>query len=265
MTEGLRAERVPVTIAVPNLDQGRFLDECLGSIWMQGIQTEVIVADGGSVDCSHEVILRHAGRLRTHWSGPDGGQANAINRAIEFGCGDYVGWLNADDVLLPGAIEALAAALDRCPESPFAFGRCLNRSESAGRERELPTRPFDRRSFARKCTICQPATLIRRSAWEAVGGLDERYQLAMDYDLWWRLSRLGPPAFVDRMLAVNRDHATTKTRNRPLRHCRESVGIVWRETRSVPVRWWAGFGVALVRQVRGAWDRKCRDLGGDVA
>jgi len=241
MTEGLRAERVPVTIAVPNLDQGRFLDECLGSIWMQRIQTEVIVADGGSVDCSHEVIL-----------GPDGGQANAINRAIEFGCGDYVGWLNADDVLLPGAIEALAAALDRCPDSPFAFGRCLNRSEPAGRERELPTRPFDRRSFARKCTICQPATLIRRSAWEAVGGLDERYQLAMDYDLWWRLSRLGPPAFVDRMLAVNRDHATTKTRNRPLRHLRESVGIVWRETRSVPVRWWAGAAVAMLRQTKAA-------------
>jgi hypothetical protein len=87
----------------------------------------------------------------------------------------------------------------------------------------------------------------------------------MDYDLWWRLSRLGPPAFVDGVLAVNREHATTKTRNRPLRHFRESVGIVWRETRSVPVRWWAGFGVALVRQVRGAWDRKYRDLGGDVA
>jgi len=51
---------------------------------------------------------------------------------------------------------------------------------------------------------------------------------------------------------VNRDHATTKTRNRPLRHLRESVGIVWRETRSVPVRWWAGAAVAMLRQTKAA-------------
>ena len=66
--------------------------------------------------------------------------------------------------------------------------------------------------MAQLCIVSQPATLIRRSAWEALGGVDDSLDLALDYDLWWRIyRRFGPPLFVDEFVAVNRDHAGTKT------------------------------------------------------
>ena len=51
-----------------------------------------------------------------------------------------------------------------------------------------------------------PASLIRRSAWDAVGGLDPNLHMAMDYDLWWRLvGKFGAPQFVEEFVAANRD------------------------------------------------------------
>jgi GT2 family glycosyltransferase len=58
--------------------------------------------------------------------------------------------------------------------------------------------------------ISQPATLIRRTAWEKVGGLDESLHMAMDYDLWWRLFRSGGPlGYVETDVALNPDNTFT--------------------------------------------------------
>jgi len=89
--------------------------------------------------------------------------------------------------------------------------------------------PFSERRLALRCFICQPATLIRRTAWDAVHGVDETLHMAMDYDLWWRLLRaFGPLEFVDEFVAVNREHDQTKTRSRRRLHYREAIDVVHR-------------------------------------
>ena len=93
--------------------------------------------------------------------------------------------------------------------------------------------------MAQLCIISQPATLIRRSAWEGVAGVDEKLQMAMDYDLWWRIYRTyGTPAFVDEFLAVNREHAETKTSSKRREHYREAIDVVRRHYGRVPLKWW---------------------------
>jgi hypothetical protein len=99
--------------------------------------------------------------------------------------------------------------------------------------------PFDERRLALRCIVSQPATLIRRAAWEAVGGLDEDLHMVMDYDLWWRLyRRCGAPCFVDAVTGVNREHAATKTRRNRARHYREAIAVVRRHYGRVPLKWW---------------------------
>ena len=71
-----------VTIALPSLNQGRFLEATLRSIFSQPINAEVMCADGGSQDESREVIERWRDKLTWWRSGPDAGQAAAINEAI---------------------------------------------------------------------------------------------------------------------------------------------------------------------------------------
>lgn len=78
----------------------------------------------------------------------------------------------------------------------------------------FPTRPFSRKALARASVVCRPASLVRKSAWDAVGGLDASLHMCLDYDLWWRLAELGPIGFLPEPLACSRDHdhGATKTR-----------------------------------------------------
>jgi glycosyltransferase involved in cell wall biosynthesis len=228
-----------VTVAVPSLNQGRFLNDALVSIFEQDLPVEVFVADGGSTDETRDVIARWETRLAGWRSHPDGGQSAAINEAIACGSAPYVAWLNSDDWLLQHGLATLLAALGDAPDAPAVYGRCWNNDEDTGRRTPVWVEPFDPRRMALRCIVSQPGTLIRRSAWEAVGGLDESLHLAHDYDIWWRIYRaLGPMVFVDAFVAVNRDHGQTKTRRLRRRHYREAISVVRSHFGRVPLKWW---------------------------
>ena len=95
------------------------------------------------------------------------------------------------------------------------------------------------RIFANFCFVCQPGTLIRRTAWEAVGGVDESLHMCMDYDLWWRLFRsAGEPVHVPEPVAASRHHEETKTSTRRRDHYREARAVVRRHWGRVPLKWY---------------------------
>lgn len=242
-----------VTLAVPSYNQGRFLAEALESIFSAGVPVEVYVADGGSSDDSVEVIKRYESRLLGWRSRKDAGQAAAINEGVAAGTAPFVAWLNSDDLLLPGGLAKLLAALERSPEAPFAYGRVWDRFED-GRPRKpvVMVRPWSEWWMAQACIVSQPGTLVRRAAWEAMGGVDAALHLAMDYDLWWRLAkRFGPPAFIEDFVAENRVHGATKTSTLRVRHYREAIAVVRRHYGRVPLKWY-------LAQPYAVWYRKWR-------
>jgi GT2 family glycosyltransferase len=228
-----------VALVVPNLDHGRFLPAALDSVFdHSGLELKVAVMDAGSTDDSLAVIRRYADRLAYWRSGPDRGQASAINDGMKrLMPADYLGWLNADDLLIPEALHRLVAYLDAHRQSIAAFGRAHIVDETGHVIGEFPTRPFSRGRLAQTSIICQPASLIRGSAWNAVGGVDETLHMCLDYDLWWRLCGLGPIGFVDAVLACSRDHDATKTRTRQDRHYEEAFRVLRRHLGYVPWRW----------------------------
>ncbi|WLA68040.1 glycosyltransferase family 2 protein [Bradyrhizobium diazoefficiens] len=227
-----------VTIAIPSYNQGRFLDAALTSIFAQNLPAEVYVNDGGSTDESVEIIYRHADRLAGWRSHRDSGQSAAINEGIASGSAPYVAWLNSDDLLEPGALRRLLHALEQSPQAPAAYGKVWNQTDKGVRT-PVWVEPFSERRLALRCIISQPGTLMRRAAWEAVGGLDDRLRMAMDYDLWWRLYRgFAPLVFVDEFVATNRDHKGTKTNTQRVLHYREAMAIVRKYHGRVPLKWW---------------------------
>src|SRR5690348_16399172 len=93
-----------VTIVTPSLNQGRFLRETITSILGQDYpHVEYLIQDGGSTDESAAVAAAFGDRL-TWICERDTGQSNAINRGFRRARGEIVGWVNADDVLQPGAL-----------------------------------------------------------------------------------------------------------------------------------------------------------------
>lgn len=228
-----------VTIAVPSFNQGRFLDDALTSIFQQEFPVEVFVLDGGSTDDSLAVIRKWENRLAGWRSRSDDGQAAAINEGVAQGRAPYVCWLNSDDWLLPGSLAKLVAELAQHPEAPAVYGRAWNVVQATGRQYPVWVEPFNEHRLALRCIVSQPATLIRRSAWECVGGVDRNLHMAMDYDLWWRLfKQIGPLAFLDGFVAVNREHADTKTKTQRRCHYREAMAVVRKHYGRVPIKWW---------------------------
>jgi glycosyltransferase involved in cell wall biosynthesis len=233
-------DRKPVvTVAVPSFNQGRFLDDALKSIAAQKVATEIFVMDGGSTDNSPSIIRAWESRLAGWRSQKDDGQAAAINEGIARGTAPYVCWLNSDDLLVPGGLDKLVDAMERHSAWPAAYGKAWHLDDTSGRRTPAWVEQFTERRMATRCVITQPASLIRRSAWAAVGGLDVNLKMALDYDLWWRLYRAGGPlGFVDDEVAVNRNHDTTKTRIHRRLHYKEAMETVRRHHGHVPLKWW---------------------------
>ncbi len=228
-----------VTVAVPSFNQGQFLEHALTSIFEQNLPIEVFVLDGGSSDNSVDVIRRWEHLLSGWRSCSDRGQAAAINEGIARGTAPFVCWLNSDDWFLPGGIQALLGGMEQAPMAPAVYGRAWNVSQRNGSRRPVWTEPFSLDRMAVRCIVSQPATLIRREAWEAANGLDENLHMVLDYDLWWRLYLSGGPlSYVEKFVAVNRDHELTKTNSQRRRHYKEAIAIVRRHYGRVPIKWW---------------------------
>ena len=240
------ANRPKITVAVPSLNQGKFLEQALESIAGQGLSVEIMLADGDSSDSTRTVIERWRDRLAWSRSAPDNGQAAAINEAVGHGTAPYVCWLNADDTYLPHGLRVLADYLDRHPEAPAVYGRVWNTDEQGRPTKPYWTSIFSEWRLARYCFISQPGTLIRREVWASVGGVDEGLHLAMDYDLWWKiLRRFGPMAYVPEFVATNRVHGRTKTSSQRREHYLEAMKTVKRHTGHVPLKWYMAWPWAV--------------------
>jgi len=200
-------------VVTPSLNQGRFLEEAILSVLQQDYpRIEHIVVDGGSTDETLEILSRHA-HLR--WvSESDSGQAAAINKGFRMASGEVFGWLNADDYYLPGAVEA-AVAIMRATGCGLVHGGWRRVDEDGHLLRDVDVVPFDfKRQLEEVNVVCQPGAFFARDAYWAVGGVDESYEYAMDYELWLKLGARYPVCHVDRVQAAYRYHEHSKSISR---------------------------------------------------
>jgi glycosyltransferase involved in cell wall biosynthesis len=121
-----------VSIIIPSFNQGRFIERTIDSVLRNRTPAEIIVMDGGSRDATAD-ILRRRQRDLTHWrSEPDRGQADALNKALRLATGDIIGWLNSDDVYLPGTIDRVLEVFRRRPGIDVVHGDRLMIDEHDG-------------------------------------------------------------------------------------------------------------------------------------
>jgi len=204
-------EQLPlVSIITPSLNQGRYIEATIESVLAQDYpRIEHLVVDGGSTDETLDVLRRYA-HLR--WvSEADHGQAHALNKGFALATGEIFGWINADDVYLPGAISS-AVATFRETRCALVYGGWRLIDEDGEAIRDVAPIAFDYAlQLEVRNGVSQPGSLFTRDALEGVGGIDESYRYAMDYELWLRLGARYDVRCIERPLAAFRVHPESKS------------------------------------------------------
>lgn len=198
-----------VLVVIPTL--GRRLDtlaESVDSIRRQSTSADIVIVSPDEPEVRALATARNV-----TWRNDPGNQAAAINAGVMLNQQhEFVTWLNDDDVLEPDSLKRTTGALDRNPVAVLAFGACRYIDEH-GRELWISRAG----SWAPRILkwgpdlIPQPGMLVRRSAWDKVGGVDESLRFAFDLDLLLRLQRLGPLVDVDAVVSSFRWHAESLT------------------------------------------------------
>jgi glycosyltransferase involved in cell wall biosynthesis len=223
-----------VSITTPSCNQAAFLEQAIQSVLAQSYPyIEYSVMDGDSTDGSVDVIQRYADRLAYWESQPDRGQAHAINKGLLRARGEIIGWLNADDVLLPSTVSDVVRAFERHPEVDVVYGR-LERIDARGSVIPTPNLPKDRIEFSRayvvdECLVNQPGSFWRRRIMEKVGMLDERLVYALDYEWWIRMALSGARFLrLPQIVAKFRLSEDSKTVSRSAAMAQEQLGVLER-------------------------------------
>jgi glycosyltransferase involved in cell wall biosynthesis len=216
-----------VTIVTPSYNQAQFLEQTMLSVLNQDYPNlEYIVVDGASTDGSQEIIRKYAGRLAWWVSEKDNGQGEAINKGFARASGEFVGWLNSDDVYQPGAISTAVEALQARPEAAFVFSDVL---AIDGENQVLNLMHYGDWGLDDLMTfhiIGQPGVFMRRSILQQAGYLDPDYHYVLDAHLWLRMAQLAPVFHIPGTLAAGRFHALAKNMAAAPRFGEESLKLV---------------------------------------
>jgi glycosyltransferase involved in cell wall biosynthesis len=208
-----------ISIITPSFNQVSFLKETMESIHSQKVDAEVehIIIDGGSTDGTVQ-YLESLGNLVRWVSESDQGQADAVNKGIRMATGDIIGWLNSDDLYLPGALQAVADYFTGHPDCRWLYGKCRIIDKSGNERWKWITRYKNARlkkfmygKLLRENFISQPAVFFRKDLFEEAGALNLELHYAMDYDLWLRFGRISPAGVINRDISSFRRHGSSKS------------------------------------------------------
>jgi glycosyltransferase involved in cell wall biosynthesis len=255
-----------VTVVTPVYNGMPWLPECIASVAEQrgDVEVEHLVYDGGSTDGSAEWLREHTFLGYKAIIGPDGGQTDALAKGFSRATGEVFGWLNADDVLEPGALKRVVDVFTADPSLAMVVGACLVIDSRGVVTGAIPAPPVATLAglLCLPGNPAQPATFFSAWAYRRGGDLDRRYDLAMDMDLWLKLAKVGPiQTLSTEVLARFRVHPSAKTSVAAGAAARQDLrirrrhGMPLRSPVAVPL-----IGAGYVRPVVSPWWRPVRRL-----
>ncbi len=177
----------------PSFNQVGFIEETITSILHQNYAgLEYVIADGGSTDGSIDIIEKNASKLKWWCSEPDDGQSDAIMKGFNQCTGDLFAWVNSDDVLFPHCFDMVARyyVKKNKPDIITANIAYIDANSTITRFIRVPRQ--SRLLFYRGVWWgTAPCVFFKRSLFEKVGGLQHKYHLSMDVDIWVRMMAEG--------------------------------------------------------------------------
>jgi glycosyltransferase involved in cell wall biosynthesis len=201
-----------VSVVVATRDRARWIAETIESVQRQTFTDwELVVVDDGSTDDTAQVVARYAGDERIRWIPRVAeGRSAARNHGIAISSAPLVAFQDADDLWEP---TKLARQVDALAADPAA-GLCYTAArfvDVTGTRLDMrkPPEPLAGNALprlARGNVVILASVVVRRTALDAVGAFEPTLHACEDWDLWLRIARRFPFAFVDEELTLYRVH-----------------------------------------------------------
>jgi len=220
--------RVPkISIYIPAYNAAKYIERAVESVLEQDVRDlEVCIANDGSRDDTLAVLERAFGdEPRVRWEdGENGGIGHASNRAVRMTRGLYVGQLDSDDVLKPGAVRQLMEYLDAHPRAACCYSSAERINADGHHIKNEYNWPVFSREKMMITSIAHHFRMFRRAAWERTTGFRTDIRNAIDYDMFLKLSETGAFHHVDQVLYQRRWHG----RNTSFMHERSQTTNTYR-------------------------------------
>ncbi len=201
-----------ISIVTPSYNQGPYLEETIRSVLDQNYPNlQYIIIDGGSTDNSVEIIKKYADRLSYWVSEKDKGQTDALNKGITRCTGEVFGYINSDDLLLPGSLNRVARSWENGTQWVVGWSKYL--------EPDGGDWPYTVRTLQRPADwfiynpIPQQSSFWATKVFKEIGPFREDLHYCFDYEYWMRMHfKAGlRPAIVRQCLGAFRLHDASKT------------------------------------------------------
>jgi len=180
-----------VSIVTPSLNQGQFIEEAILSVLSQDYPNiEYIVIDGGSTDSTLDILKKYDNEVV--WiSEPDRGQVDAINKGWRMASGEILTWLNADDLLYPGAIRTVVNRFLQRKEIEIVHGDVVFVDRQGNALLEKREIEFDYKIILYGINYICPTVFLRRCVLQKIGYLDQNLQYVFDHEFYLRAAKNG--------------------------------------------------------------------------
>lgn len=212
-----------ISIVTPSFNQGAFISQAVESVLAQGFTDfEHIIIDNCSTDNTASVLARYP-HLKIICE-KDQGQSDALNKGFKAVTGDIIGWLNADDIYLPGALEAAREAFAVSPSCDIVYGdyRFVDAKGRLICVRKETGFDYFVLKYLHVLYIPTTTTFFRRRIFEQGNFLDIAYHYAMDYEFFVRLAAKGYKfRHIRKLMADFRWHDASKSQTQASRQKQE--------------------------------------------
>jgi glycosyltransferase involved in cell wall biosynthesis len=210
-----------VSVVIPTRDRYRYLSLTLQSVMrQQGVDLEIIVVDDGSVDETATKLSHPADpRVRLVRNDVPLGESGARNRGIEHASGEWIAFLDDDDLWAPNKLVLQLYAVRRSG-APWVYGGDVLVDDGLRILHAAPPPTPEQVMRQLRTHNSVPAgasnVMVRTGVLSRAGPFDVGLRRTADWDMWLRLARAGSPAFVSKPVVANRVHRTNVSRDMKL-------------------------------------------------
>jgi len=177
-------KRISIIVATYNAE--RTLARCLESIAREKTdQVELVIVDGGSTDATLSIIKEHQTFVDNYISEKDKGIYDAWNKGIKISTGQWIQFIGADDVLLPGALTTMFKAADENPQADIISGKA-HLVDADGTLMENMGEAYQWCVFRWRFNISHGSTWHQRKLFDEIGLFDIQFKICGDYELLLR-------------------------------------------------------------------------------